>query len=168
MSVLTSFFTDNGIANMAKWVGFSADVSSDLSSIAAVSGKAVQYCEKLASHLGIWGTVFGFISGQATPTPDDIIAAVNSALGELTKKVNDQFTNMVGYVNQQVMNEAKDRWEDSYNGYYNYFTRCMQYDPQGEAKVLGCMENVEIDSGILFNYFNNHLITRPFYDLKQK
>lgn len=147
----------NGIANMAKWVGFSASVTSDLSGIAALSAQAAKSCAKLAAHLGIWGTVFGFISGQNTPTPDDIIDAVNEALGEMTKLVNDQFTNMEGYVKQEVMAEAKDRWEDKYSEYYNHFTRCFQYDPQGEDKVIGCMEDVEITSGSSYTVFMDYV-----------
>jgi len=147
----------NAISNMARNIGFKCDVTSDLADIAEAAGKAAENVKKLASHMGIWGSVFGFISGLSSPTADEILGAVNEALTELTDKINDQFTNMQGYVDQKVMNEAKDRWEDAYNAYYRRFTDCIKYDPKGWDDTIGCMEDVENDSGADFDTFMDFL-----------
>jgi len=147
----------NAISNMARNVGFKCDVVSDLSDIAVAAGKAAKNVAKLASHMGIWGSVFGFISGVSSPTADEILGAVNDALKELTDKVNDQFTNMKGYVDQKVLDEAKDRWEDTYNKYYRRFTGCLEYDVKGWDDTIGCMEDVENESGADFDTFMDYL-----------
>jgi len=146
-----------GLSNMAKNVGFGVTVVSDLTDIAEAAGKAVDNVKKLASHMGILGSIFGFISGTTAPSANDILNAVNDVLTELTETINEQFTNMQGYVDQKVMDEAKDRWGDTFNGYYNRFMDCLKYDPKGWNATIGCMEDVENDSGANYGVFMDYL-----------
>jgi len=135
----------NAIANIAKDVGFATDVGSDLASIAAACKEIAKNVEILAGSLGIFGSVFSMFSPK--PSVDDILGAVDEAFKQLTKKVNDQFTNMKGYVDQQILESSKDRWEDSYAGYYNEFKGCLRFDPQGWNDTIKCMENVDNAAG---------------------
>lgn len=145
----------NAIANIAKGVGFVTDVGSDLSDIAQACTEVAKHVKILASSLGIFGSVFNMFTSK--PSADDIIDAVDKAFEELTRKVNDQFTNMKGYVDEQILQSSKDRWEDSYSGYLNEFKGCLRFDPQGWNDTVKCMENVDNDAGSNYAIFMDFL-----------
>lgn len=145
----------NAIGNIAKDVGFGVDVASDLTDIASACKEVAKHVSVLVSSLGIFGSVFSMFVSK--PSVDDIFDAVNDAFATLTKAVNDQFTNMKGYVNQQILESSKDRWEDSYAGYYNSFKGCLILDPKGWNETVNCMELVDISAGSNYNIFMDFL-----------
>lgn len=146
----------NAIANIAKNVGFEVDVSSDLSAIVAATKKAAKTAEKLAAHLGIWGSAFSLLSSATSPTADDIMTAVNTAIGELTDLVNDQFTNMKGYVDHKILEQASDVWADQYSKQFTLFSGCLKYDSQGWDRVIKCLEDNNADSQATFATFMDY------------
>jgi len=145
----------NAIGNIAKDLGFGIDVGSDLMDIASACKEVAKNVKILASSLGIFGSVFSMFSPK--PSVDDILDAVNEAFQELTKEVNDQFANMKGYVDQQILEASKDRWEDAYSGYYNEFKGCLKFDPQGWNETVNCMELVDNDAGSNYATFMDFL-----------
>ena len=74
--------------------------------------------------LGVFGSVVGIAADKSSPTPQDIINACNDALKKLTEEVNDQFSKMKDYVDQQIIEQDKLLMNLNYKQYqyFNYYT----------------------------------------------
>lgn len=148
---------ENGLANMGKYAGLGVEVGESVLDVAEAAEKGFQSAKKLAAHLSVWGTVFGALA-TGTPSAQDILDSVNKAFVDLTNDINDAFADMKGYVDQQILESQKDRWNDEFSFYYNTFTGCLDYYVVGDEKVNECMEGVEDpsrnDKNVFMDYWS--------------
>jgi len=133
---------ENGVANVAKYLGMAVDIGDSAQEVAAAADKAFKAAKKLAASLSVWGSVFGALASQ-TPSAKDILDSVNTAFEEMARNVNNAFSDMQGYVDGEVLEAQKARWQDDYAAAYASFRGCLELEPLGDEKVNDCMVESE-------------------------
>jgi len=133
---------ENGVANVAKYLGMAVDIGDSAQEVAAAADKAFKAAKKLAASLSVWGSVFGALASQ-TPSAKDILDSVNTAFEEMARNVNNAFSDMQGYVDGEVLEAQKARWQDDYAAAYASFKGCLELEPLGDEKVNDCMVESE-------------------------
>eukprot|EP00111_Clytia_hemisphaerica_P022379 TCONS_00065764-protein len=136
---------DHSIGIVANKLGYVLDTGGAMADIVALTEKFEPWGKFLAGGLGVWGSIIGVVANIGTPTPDDIIAACNEALSELTDEVNQQFDNMQAYVDQAILQADKELMNLDYRQYHNYFTDCV--NEVTEKDMWSCVQEAERLSG---------------------
>ena len=80
---------------------------------------------KLASSLGVFGAVMGFVNEFTKPTPADIIKATNKAISKLTDEVNTRLDEMKGYVDYKILLLEKELINREYKTLFNLWGNCI-------------------------------------------
>ena len=80
---------------------------------------------KLASSLGVFGAVMGFVTEFTKPTPADIIKATNKAISKLTNEVNTRLDEMKGYVDHKILLLEKELINREYKTLFNMWGNCI-------------------------------------------
>ena len=136
-------------------MGFATTVLGDVVDIAGLIEKYAGVCAKLSVGLGIWGQVLGKVISSSKPSPQDIIDATNKALADLTKSVNDQFSNMQDYVDHEILELQRELMNLDYQQYHTYFSNCIR--EVTEEKVNECMEDAERITGSDYQKFMQYI-----------
>jgi len=96
-----------------------------LNTIKAVTGAFEKIAPTLGPMLGVFGAVTGIFKTLTEPKPQDILNAVNGAMGTLTKDMNDKIERMEGYVDSQIITVEKNLIQREYQTCFNLWTSCV-------------------------------------------
>ncbi|XP_066924874.1 uncharacterized protein [Clytia hemisphaerica] len=135
----------DAVATYGTYLGYAFSATSAQVDVAALAKNFAKYAEVMSVGLGVFGSVVGIAADKATPTPADIINACNVALEKLTDEVNDQFSNMKDYVDQQIIQQDKLLMNLNYKQYYSYYTGCLTEITEDD--MLDCLKAVNRLSG---------------------
>jgi len=89
----------------------------------------------------LFGAAFGVLSKD--PDAQDILDAVNAALGDLSHEVNDALDSMKGYIDTLVINTEHDRLESQWQYRLNMWKSCTK--ELTEAAATECQRDTAKD-----------------------
>jgi hypothetical protein len=97
-----------------------------LNTVKAIMNVFTKVAPKLGPVLGVFGAVTGIFKGLTEVKPKDIMGAVNQAMGELTKDINDKMERMEGYVDSKIITLEKNLIQREYRVAFNLWTGCAR------------------------------------------
>ena len=152
-----------GVSSTA--IGGVDTVLNAITSIASIASK-------LSPVLQLMGSLFGFIAGEANPSPQEILQKANKAIAKLTTEVNKRLDKMKGYVDYRVIHLEKDLTNRQFRSLFNLFAGCI--NEVTKERVNECMRNAERKTaadapkfmilGEMMATMNAHGKSRAYYD----
>jgi len=136
----TAKIAETGTATVAKYVGFTANLADQTVNVVDIAADFSKTAKALAGGMGIFGSVIGGLGDHFTPTPNDIIDAVNQAIAELTQSVNNQFINMQDYVDEQIRELKSEMMNDAFNYFAAFAAECLRRADVSEDAMVQCVE----------------------------
>merc|ERR1711910_58477 len=97
-----------------------------LNTAKAVLGVFEKVAPTLGPVLGVFGAATGIFKSLTEVKPKDILDAANTAMGTLTKDINDKIERMQGYVDSRVITLEKNLIQREYQVAFNLWTGCAQ------------------------------------------